>query len=110
MKYLMIKCKMSDSQFVEDAKKEFPETEIIKEKHFGGEEWIVVAIPLIGLTFQIADFVFAHLVKLPKGKDDENDKQDKRVIIRPDGEISVSGYSMDDVIKLLKEMEEDNDH
>ncbi len=109
MKHLMIKCKMSDSQFVEETKKEFPKAEIIKEKHFGGEEWIVVAIPLIGLTFQIADFVFTHLVK-PKEVGDETDRQDKRVIIMPNGEISVNGYSMEDVIKLLKEMEEENDH
>ena len=104
MEYLMIKCNKADSSFIEETKTVFPNTEIIEEVGFSGEEWIMLAISLAGLSIQIADFLLTHLAK-PKNEESSNESN-KRVIITSDGEISIIGYSRDDVVKILEELKQ----
>lgn len=100
----MIKCGKSDFGFIEKAKSTFPQAEFIEEDSCTGEEWITIAIALTGLSIQIVDFVFTHLTKSTEGEQDKKRKCEKRVIITPDDEISLIGYSKNDVIKILEEL------
>lgn len=102
MKYLMIKCNKSDKSFIDDIEKSFPNIERIEEEGFTSEEWITFSIPIASLTVQIVDFVLNHLTN-NKNAEQATDNE-KRVIITPDGEISLIGYSRKDVVRILEEL------
>ena len=99
----------SDNELIEAATKSFENVDVIEENGFsGGGEWITIAIPLAALAVQIAEFIFTHLVKSSKDNESELKKKEKRVVIDPNGDISLYDHSLDEVIEFIKKREMDN--
>lgn len=91
----------TDIHFRDELEKMFGlEITYSQKKNFDGMSVICTAIiPVAALTVQVIDFIFTHLAK----KDSIEDKDaGKRVIISEDGSMDLTGYSGDEVEKIIK--------
>lgn len=101
MNYIMIKCLKSDNELIEQVTNSFNDVDVIEEDGFSGEDFAMIAIPIAQLTLEVIDFICTHLTN-PKKDEDNNNVQEKRVLVSPEGEVTLTGYSQTEVVKILK--------
>lgn len=101
MDYIMIKCLKSDEELIEQANNSFDNVDVIEEDGFSGEDFAMIAIPIAQLTLEVIDFICTHLTNSKKDKN-INNTQEKRVLVSPEGEVVLTGYSQTEVVKILK--------
>lgn len=98
---LFVLCNKKDDDFVTICKKTFENTEVIETSSFSGYyDAMMLIIPLAALTMQTIDFIWEHFSK---------PNNTGRAIIKKDKtKISLEGYSKDEIIEILKEIENEN--
>jgi len=97
MKEIIFSFQKDDLEFKKEVETFFKnQVEFIDISPFDGLNIITLAIiPITSLTIQIADFIKTHLTN-----GNNNDK--KRVIISKSGDINLTGYSGEEVDRILK--------
>lgn len=105
MDFIMIRCLKTDDELIEQATNSFNDVDVIEEDGFSGEDFAMIAIPIAQLTLEVIDFICTHMTNSKKGKENNsNNVQEKRVLVSPEGELSLTGYSQAEVVKILKEL------
>lgn len=101
MNEVVVAFKSDDIDFKKTLTSTFGEgVQIFESDGFDGNTFVFVAlIPIVSVTVELVDFFLTHLVK------NKNVHSDNRVVMKSKGNfISLTGYSRDEVIDILKEI------
>lgn len=100
-------CQKNDNEFGKLVNAEFENIETLENFSFSGmEEFLIFLIPLTAVSVQIVDFIMTHIQTGKQKK--ENEREDKnigRVVIVKGKKYTFEGYTKDEVIEILKELE-----
>lgn len=97
---LVMSFQENDKNLINELKKQFGE-EIVFERNkgFDGLEILItVAIPIAELTIHIIEFIISNFCNRERSEDCNN----KRLLISPDGNIDMSGYSEEEARQIIK--------
>lgn len=97
---LVMSFKKNDIELIQAIENQFGKNIIYEEsKGFGGLEVLLTAIvPVTALTVQIIDFILANFWN--KGKEQSNNN--KRIIVDPNGNIDLKGYTEEEARKIIE--------
>ena len=107
MKQLVFEFSQNDLELMDAITAEFPPEELILKKHRGlGEELelVLAIVAITDFTLHCYEFIKTYFVDSRKSTESE-----KRVIVTPEGKLSLRNYSSEEVVQIIKGVLDDQD-